>query len=191
MERAVEVLRAGGAVVLPTDTVYGLAALPEHVGLLAELKGRPAEMPVAVLVASMAQARTLAAEPLPPEAGRLAAAFWPGPLTLVVPARSAGDPPVGIRWPDHPLVRAIAEQVGPIATTSANRHGEPTPATADGAAAALLGPVGLVIDGGTLPGTASTVVDLTGAEPVLLRVGALAPEVLLRSRPLRPGFPDG
>jgi L-threonylcarbamoyladenylate synthase len=178
VERAAEVLRAGGAVVLPTDTVYGLAALPGHIGLLAELKGRPAEMPVAVLVASVDQARELAGAPMPAEAERLAAAFWPGPLTLVVPARSPADSPVGIRWPDHPLVQAIAARVGPIATTSANRHGHPTPRTAAEASASLLGPVGLVIDGGVLAGSGSTVVDLTGSAPAVLRVGPLAPEVL-------------
>ena len=105
----------------------------------------------------------------------------PGPLTVVVRRSEAalaldlgGDPTtIGIRCPDHPLVRAIASEVGPIAVTSANRHGEPTPPTAADAAAALAGEVAVVVDGGRLDGEASTVVDLTGAGPTVIREGAI------------------
>ncbi|MCB1013851.1 MAG: threonylcarbamoyl-AMP synthase [Acidimicrobiales bacterium] len=181
VERAVVALRSGGAVVLPTDTVYGLAALPTVDGAvdrLYALKGRPADMPVAVLVADVEQVRALA--DLPDPARRLAGAFWPGPLTLVLPRRPGLDLPlggaaatIGVRWPDHPLVARLATAVGPLATTSANRTGRPTPVTAGEAAASLTGDVAAVLDGGPCAGTASTVVDVTGPEPVVLREGGL------------------
>lgn len=178
-DAVVDALRAGDAVVLPTDTVYGLAALPGHEAQLHDLKGRPPSVPIAVLVADLAQvAEATGGRALPPMAARLAEQFWPGPLTLVVPTAVAGRT-VGIRCPDQPWVRAIAAAVGPIATTSANRHREPTPATAAAAAAALDGPVAVVIDGGTLCGTASTVVDATGNEPAVLREGPIRSAAIL------------
>ena len=107
--------------------------------------------------------------------------WWPGPLTLVLRRRPGlawdlGDPAdtVGVRLPDHDLVLALAEAVGPLATTSANRHGEPTPVTAAEAAAALAGAPDLVVDGGPCAGEASTVLDATGPEPVVLRPGPIA-----------------
>jgi L-threonylcarbamoyladenylate synthase len=181
-DELVAALRAGEAVVLPTDTVYGVAVradLPRAVHVLAGLKERAAEQPVAVLVASAAQARTVGE--LPGWAGAVVARWWPGPLTLVLRRRPGlgwdlGDPAetVGVRVPDHPLVRALAEQVGPLATTSANRHGEPTPATAEEAAATLTRAPTLVVDGGPCPGTASTVVDATGEAPEILREGPIS-----------------
>ena len=170
LDDAVAALRAGGAVVLPTDTVYGLAALPEHVDVLYELKDRPASMPIAVLVADVEQASTIVR--VDERAERLAAAFGPGPLTIVLPAVDGGDS-IGVRCPDHDLVRALCRRVGPLPTTSANRHGAPTPATAAQAAAALAGDPALVIDGGRCGDNASTVVDLTGDGVVVLREGAL------------------
>jgi L-threonylcarbamoyladenylate synthase len=169
LDRAVAALRAGRAVVLPTDTVYGLAALPAHEDELRRLKGRPDSVPIAVLVADVDQAESAAGSPLPAAALRLATAFWPGPLTLVVPTPTGAT--LGVRCPDDPFVRAIAAAVGPLATTSANRHGEPTPTAAAAAAASLVDDVVLVVDGGTLAGTASTVVDVTVPEPVILREG--------------------
>lgn len=182
VDEIVAALRAGDAVVLPTDTVYGVAALPAAdgaTGRLRALKERGADAPFAVLVADEAQAREVAE--LPPTAARLARAHWPGPLTLVLSRSTSaagwdlgGDPAtIGVRCPDHPLVRAVARAAGPIATTSANRHGRPTPPTAAEAAAALVGEVALTVDGGPLPGTASTVVDLAGPEPRILREGPL------------------
>ena len=188
VERAVAALLAGEAVVVPTDTVYGVAAVPTVPGAvdrLYALKGRPADMPIAVLVANVEQVRALA--DLPDLALRLAGAFWPGPLTLVVPRRPGLDLPlggsdatIGVRWPDHPLIARLATAVGPLATTSANRSGEPTPATAAEAAASLVGEVAAVLDGGACAGTASTVVDVTGPEPRVLREGELT-EAQLRS----------
>ena len=179
--RVAEVLRSGGVVVLPTDTVYGVAAaahLPGAVGRLFALKGRRADVPIAVLCADEAQALALA-EPVDGDARELAAR-WPGPLTLVLPRRAGldwelGEPAatIGVRCPDHDLVRSVAARIGPLATTSANRHGVPTPPEAAAAAASLTGPVDLVVDGGSLAGVASTVVDLTGPDPRVLRQGAL------------------
>lgn len=183
VEALVAALRAGDPVVVPTDTVYGLAALPSVPGATAglfALKDRRPDTPLAVLVADVAAARDAAAA-WTPSLDRLADRFWPGPLTLVVARGPAagdwelgGDPgTIGLRCPAHALVRAVAAEAGPIATTSANAHGRPTPSTATAAAATLTGPVAVVADGGPLEGSASTVVDLTGPEPVLLREGPL------------------
>lgn len=186
VEQAVRALRAGEAIVVPTDTLYGLAALPTVPGAvdrLFSLKGRPADTPIAVLVAGIEQVEALA--DLSGAARRLADAFWPGPLTMVLPRRAGVDLPlgephatIGVRWPDHPVIAALAEAVGPLATTSANRTGEPTPATAGEAAASLVGHVAVVLDGGACAGTASTVVDLTGPDLRVLREGAITESAL-------------
>jgi L-threonylcarbamoyladenylate synthase len=182
---AAESLRAGGVVVLPTDTVYGIAALPSVAGAtdkLFALKARGAHVPVAVLCAEPSQALGLADTALvTPEVRRIAATLWPGPLTLVLPRRpgldyALGDPPttVGLRCPDHPLVRSLAGDVGPLATTSANRHGHPTPHTAAEVVADLgADGLALVLDGGPCAGTPSTVVDATTPEWRVLREGGL------------------
>jgi L-threonylcarbamoyladenylate synthase len=170
VDAAEAALRAGGAVVLPTDTVYGLAALPGNEDVLYALKDRPDAVPIAVLVADVDQATTIGR--FDERARRLAASFWPGPLTIVVEALDGG-PTVGIRCPDHELLRQLCARVGPLPTTSCNRHGAPTPATAVEAAASLAGDAALVIDGGPCGGVASTVVDMTGDVPVVLREGAV------------------
>lgn len=182
VERAAKVLLGGGLVVLPTETVYGLAALasdPVATRALFARKGRGAEVPVAVLCADAEQAMALA-DQRPPLATQLAEAHWPGPLTMVLARRpglgwALGEPTgtIGLRCPDHDLVRAIAARVGPLATTSANRHGLPTPASATEAAAQLLGDVDLVLDGGSISGTPSTVVDLTSGTLRILRQGGI------------------
>jgi L-threonylcarbamoyladenylate synthase len=182
--RAAAALRAGEVVALPTDTVYGLAALPApaaHTARLFALKGRAADVPVAVLCASPDQGLALA-DPagLTAPVRRIAARLWPGPLTLVLPRRpglgyALGEPAgtIGVRCPDHPLVRALAAEVGPLATTSANLHGEPTPPDAAGVATVFGDGVGLVLDGGPCGGEPSTVVDCTGPEWRVLRAGAV------------------
>jgi tRNA threonylcarbamoyl adenosine modification protein (Sua5/YciO/YrdC/YwlC family) len=183
VSEAADALTRGGAVVVPTETVYGVAALPAVPGAteaLFALKDRPEVVPLALLVADAAQAEGVAV--FSPVARRLAAQHWPGPLTLVLPRRPealalelGGSPGnVGVRCPADDLVRAIARRVGPIATTSANRHGRPTPATAAEAAAALSAEVALVIDGGRRDGVPSTVVDCTGETLTVLRHGAIA-----------------
>jgi tRNA threonylcarbamoyl adenosine modification protein (Sua5/YciO/YrdC/YwlC family) len=121
---------------------------------------------------------------------RVAQRWWPGPLTLVLPRRSGlalhlGEPEttVGLRVPEHPLVQAVAAAVGPIATTSANRHGEPTATTAQEAVAALGEGVALAVDGGRLEGRSSTVVDATGPSWRVLREGPVPADELLRMAP--------
>ena len=176
-------LQRGGVVVLPTDTVYGLVAMASDraaTGRIFDLKGRGHDVPVAVLCADAEQALGL----VDPDAGRSAMAvaqrWWPGPLTLVLPRRSGtglhlGRPEetIGVRVPDHDLVRALAARVGPLAATSANRHGSPTPVTADEVAQELGTGVDLVIDGGPLADAASTVMDATTWPWRVLRPGAL------------------
>ena len=176
VEAAEECLRSGGVLVLPTETVYGVAALaadPEAVRELFVLKGRPADRRVAVLVADLDQARLLAV--VDDRATTLAATCWPGPLTMVLPAvPGSEEATVGVRCPDHALVQAIAAAVGPIATTSANRSGDPTPVAAAAAAASLDVAPGndlLVLDGGSCGGVPSTVVDLTVDPAIVLRAG--------------------
>ena len=166
-------LRAGDAIVLPTDTVYGLAALPSSMERLYSLKGRPESLPIAVLVGSFDQAASVAA--MSDTAGRLAHAFWPGPLTIVRP-RADGTGTVAVRCPDHVFVQHLIRRVGPLAVTSANRHGEATPAEAGDAAASLAGEVALVIDGGPCHEEASTVVDATGAQVTIIRPGRITEE---------------
>jgi L-threonylcarbamoyladenylate synthase len=182
---AADALRDGLVVALPTDTVYGIAALPGVPGATArlfELKGRAADVPLAVLCADARQALGLAERlAVGDEVRRIAERLWPGPLTVVLPRRPGlgyelGRPAhtVGVRCPDHPLVRALAAEVGPIATTSANHHGEATPPTAAGVAATLGAGLALVLDGGPCPGQPSTVVDATGPGWRLLRSGEIA-----------------
>ena len=180
--RTIDVLSAGGVVVLPTDTVYGLAAVAADASATATLfarKGREADVPIAVLCASSDQALELAAD-VPDAAARLTSEHWPGPLTIVLRRRAdlhwaLGEPhdTIGLRCPDHALVQELAAAVGPLATTSANRHGAPTPRDAAAAAAGLRGSVDLVVDGGPLHGSPSTVVDATTDPISILRRGAL------------------
>jgi L-threonylcarbamoyladenylate synthase len=181
---AIDALRGGEVVALPTDTVYGLAALPTVAAAtdrLFALKGRGSDTPIAVLCADAAQAFGLAAPDAPsPEVRQIAQQLWPGPLTLVLPRRRGlgyelGEPAdtVGVRCPDHALVRTIAAAVGPIATTSANRHREPTAATAEGVAATFGAGLALVLDGGRCEAPPSTVVAVTGAEWRVLREGPI------------------
>jgi tRNA threonylcarbamoyl adenosine modification protein (Sua5/YciO/YrdC/YwlC family) len=189
VDAAAPLLRSGEALVVPTDTVYGLAALPRDAAATArlfELKGRGSATPVAVLCADLAQALTLVATEVSPEVEAVGGRWWPGPLTLVA-WRGQGDhlhlggptDTIGLRVPDHDFMRALAAAVGPIAVTSANRHGQPTPAGALAAAASLTGDVALVVDGGPLDGVASTVIDTTTTPWTVLRDGPLpAAEIL-------------
>lgn len=181
---AVEALRAGGVVIVPTDTVYGLAVLADDefaVERLYDLKQRAFGVPIAVLVADLDQATSIARF----DAAALAAAeeFWPGPLTLVVPAHAdpprfaADDGTVGVRCPDHDVTRAVAAAAGPLATTSANRHGVPTPHEAAAAAAAFAGDIAVVIDTGPCTGAASTVATI-GPPLVVHRDGSVSADAL-------------
>lgn len=184
---AADALRAGGAVVIPTDTVYGLAARADDkagIDRLFDLKARPPERSIAVLVSSVAQAQTIAT--LGRDEQMAAERWWPGPLTLVVQRHvGAGDwlgradGTVGVRQPDDRFASDLAALVGPLATTSANRSGEPTPADALGAARALSGVVEVIVDDGDRAGQASTVAKF-GADgvPVILRDGPISVDQL-------------
>jgi L-threonylcarbamoyladenylate synthase len=182
--RAVHLLRNGETVAFPTDTVYGLGADPTREDAIASLfraKGRPEEKPIALLVADPEDVRQVAAE-VTHEAERLMDRFWPGALTLVLPASPSlpaallgGKTTVGVRMPDHPLALALLRAWGaPLAVTSANRSGEQDRCSGREVETALKGHVPLVLDGGRTPGSApSTVVDLTVSPPRVLRLGPI------------------
>lgn len=190
LDEAEAALAEGRVVALPTDTVYGLAVDAFHPGATERLfaaKRRPHDVDLPVLVASPDDVHRLAAD-VPPFAQQLMERWWPGPLTLVLRRRphldvdlGARHDTVGVRCPASDLVCDLAARIGPLATTSANRHGEPTPTTALGVAAVFDDrDVAVVIDGGACDGAPSTVVDVTGDEPVVLREGALPRDAFLR-----------
>jgi tRNA threonylcarbamoyl adenosine modification protein (Sua5/YciO/YrdC/YwlC family) len=189
VDQLVEALLAGAVVVLPTDTVYGLAALPGDeaaTDALFDLKGRSRATPVAVLCRDVLQAVGLVPPEDAMELQAIGERWWPGPLTLVCRRRPGvelhlGEPAatVGLRVPDHPLVRAVADRVGPIAVTSANHHGRPTVVTAEEALLALGDGVAVVADEGSLEGRASTVIDTTTTPWHVLREGPLASAAVL------------
>jgi L-threonylcarbamoyladenylate synthase len=177
---ALAALAAGRVVALPTDTVYGLAARLDRPGAVAEifeLKGRPDGLALPVLVGRWRQVRQVAAT-WPRDASLVAARFWPGPLTVVVPARPevgalvGGDGrTVGLRRPRHHLVESLCKSAGPLAVTSANLHGSPPCTDAESVAATFPGIE--VIDGGRCDGVPSTVADCTASPPVCRREGGV------------------
>jgi len=186
---AVEVLREGGIVALPTDTVYGIAvslATPGGIERLFHVKRRPPDKGVMLLLDDARQA--VRAGTIPAAAAALMAACWPGGLTVVVPQRhdvrwpaalTGGSPTIGLRVPDHDAPRALARAIGPLPTTSANISGFPEATDAAGIVAQLGDSIELVLDGGpALGGPASTIVDCTGDEPTILRVGAVPAETV-------------
>lgn len=188
LELAAAALRAGEVVLVPTDTTYGLAALArdqQAVAQLFVLKRRPAERSIAVLVADLGQAHELAR--LGPVEQSIAAALWPGPLTLVLERRADVDPALGradgtiaLRWPGDDFVCALAARVGPLATTSANISGEPTPSTAAESAAPLDGEVAVIVDDGPRAAPASTVARaLASGDVVVLREGSLSRDTIM------------
>lgn len=178
-----EALAAGRVVVLPTDTVYGLVAVardPRAMARLFDLKGRDASVPIAVLCADADQALDLVDPDVGDEVRAVAARWWPGPLTLVVPRRGGlglelGGPEhtIGLRVPDDERIRQLARRHGPLAATSANRHGEPTATSAAEATEVFGSAVAIVVDGGVLADRASTVLDTTGWPWRVLRDGPL------------------
>ena len=186
---AAAVLRSGGLVVLPTDTVYGLAALPhlpDAVRAVFRAKGRPSGMHLPVLAATVEQVRGLGVA-FGAASSVLADRWWPGPLTLAFafdpgsgrPDWLAGRDEVAVRVPDHDFVRALLRETGVLVVTSANPHGTATPLTAEAVSASLGSSVDLVVDGGALTEVPSTVVSLVGREPVVEREGVIpAPDVV-------------
>ena len=187
--QAIAATHRGELIVFPTDTVYGIAAAPDVAAAAARLfdaKQRPRDLTLPILAGSMEDARSVGV--LDDRAERLAAALWPGPLTLVVPrtARSApwqlggDDASVGVRIPAHRLARAVLAG-GPLATTSANRSGEPPATTCDDLHAVFGDEVALYLcDDEPLVGRASTVVSLLGPEPVILRAGDIDADAVAR-----------
>lgn len=185
--RAAELLRAGRLVAFPTETVYGLGALATDVRAVQAIfaaKERPAHNPLIVHVPDVRAARLQVAR-WPEQAEALARAFWPGPLTLVLPRAAsiprevtAGLDAVGVRAPAHPVARRLLERVdGPVAAPSANRYTRISPTTAVHVAKGLDGRIDAILDGGATPvGIESTVLDLSGAKPRLLRPGAVGRE---------------
>jgi L-threonylcarbamoyladenylate synthase len=196
LRRAAERLREGGLVAFPTETVYGLGARADDAAAVRAIfaaKGRPSQNPLIVHVASLAAARGLA-EAWSEGAERLAAAFWPGPLTLVVRRREAAvapevaafGPTVALRVPAHPVALALLSEAGlPVAAPSANRSAAISPTTADHVMKSLGGRIDMVLDGGkTGHGIESTIVDVSREPAVLLRHGALSLSALAAFLPI-------
>jgi L-threonylcarbamoyladenylate synthase len=184
--RAADILRRGGLIAFPTETVYGLGANaldPAAVGRIFAAKGRPSSNPLIVHVAGAADARTLVTD-WPETADRLAVRFWPGPLTLVLPRSAivpdvvtAGGSTVAIRSPAHPVARALIQTTGlPLAAPSANPAARVSATRAEHVLAGLGGRIELILDAGPTPGgIESTVLDLTTTPPRLLRPGLVLP----------------
>ena len=189
---AIEALRRGEVVALPTDTVYGVAVdlhVPGAIDRLFAAKGRPTEKAITLLLADAEQAAEVGV--FTPAARLLAAIGWPGGLTLVLRQRpdanlplalTGGTPTIGLRLPDHPSPRALAAAVGPLPTTSANLAGAPAADTALGIVEQFGDAVAVILDGGPARGPlASTVVDCSGERPRIRRAGVLAPSRLARA----------
>lgn len=189
IQHAAEVLKAGGLVAFPTDTVYGVAAhgfLPEAIARLYAVKQRPHTKAIALLLADAGDLQRVARD-VPGVAQQLANRFWPGALTLIVPCAedlppvlTAGGDTVAVRMPDHPVALAVIAAAGaPLATTSANLSGGSDPVTADDVVRDLGGRIELILDGGACPGgTPSTVLDLTTTPPTVRRAGPIDPDTL-------------
>jgi L-threonylcarbamoyladenylate synthase len=189
VRRAADLLRAGEVVALPTETVYGLAANaldPRAVAKIYQLKGRPAHNPIIIHVDGLDMARQCV-RTWPATAERLAGAFWPGPLTMVLPRApaipdlvTAGGETVGVRWPQHPFMREVIRACGfPLAAPSANLSNQLSPTNAEHVRKQLGDRLRLIVDGGDANvGIESTVVDLTASPPRVLRPGMIHDESL-------------
>jgi L-threonylcarbamoyladenylate synthase len=180
LPHTLETLKRGGLVAFPTDTVYGVGALAFDalaVESIYAAKDRPVEKAIPILIGGPEDLDKVTME-IPPIAAKLAARFWPGPLTLVLPKHPdlpsvvSASPTVGVRVPDHPVARALLRAAGPMAVTSANISGQESPRTAREVSRQLNGRIPLILDGGETPGgVPSTVVNCLGTEPVILREG--------------------
>lgn len=202
IHRAAEVLRRGGLVAFPTETVYGLGALATNddaVRAMFAAKGRPADHPVIVHLADASQLRDWARD-IPETAQRLASAFWPGPLTIILRRSekagalvTGGLDTIGLRVPAHPVARQLLNELsGAIAAPSANRFGRVSPTTAEHVLAELNGRIDLILDGGPCEvGLESTIVDLSGDQPAVLRPGGITLEQITRVLGTLPGAPSG
>ncbi len=187
--RGHQILQAGGVIAFPTDTVYGLGCLvteADSIDRLFEIKGRDTNKAIAVLIGNVDHL-TRVTVGLGDNARRLVKEFWPGALTLIVPrkpglpANLSPLPTIGVRMPNHAFAQELLQNNGPLATTSANLSGLPSPVTAQDVLDQLADRVDLVLDGGPCPGgVPSTVVDCTGTELRILREGAITRKMLER-----------
>lgn len=187
IEQAMKILKSGGLVAFPTDTVYGVGALAfdDHaVRSIYIAKDRPLEKAIPVLMGDAEDMDTVGVN-IPDIAYRLAARFFPGPLTCLIPKEPtlpesvSATHTVGVRVPDHDVARALLRAAGPMAVTSANLSGHPSPSTAGEVFAQLNGRIPLIIDGGTTPGgVPSTLVDCTTDELTILREGPISMETI-------------
>lgn len=183
IQAALEILQTGGIVAFPTDTVYGVGALAFDNAAIESIytaKDRPIEKAIPILIGDLSDLEKVA-EDIPDMALRFAARFWPGPLTCIVPKKQTLPPAVSatstvaVRIPDHPDARTLLRAAGPMAVTSANLSGQPSPSTALDVYQQLNGRIPLILDGGKTPGgVPSTLVDCTGDQPVVLREGPIS-----------------
>jgi len=186
---ALEILLSGGLVAFPTDTVYGVGSLVFHEKAIESIyiaKDRPMEKAIPVLIGDDGDLGQVA-DKIPMVARRLIARFWPGPLTILVPKKPtlpeaiSATSTVGVRIPNHDIARALLRLAGPMAVTSANISGQPSPTTAQQVYEQLNGRIPLIIDGGETPGgVPSTLVDCTGNEIQILREGPISKGELLK-----------
>jgi len=185
---ALEILQSGGIVAFPTDTVYGLGALAFNNAAIESIyiaKNRPIEKAIPILIGDLGDLDKIA-DDIPNMALRFAARFWPGPLTCIVPKKQtlplavSATSTVAVRIPDHPDARTLLRVAGPMAVTSANISGQPSPSTAQEVYEQLNGRIPLILDGGkTKGGIPSTLVDCTGEMPVILREGPITLDELM------------
>ena len=188
IKRALETLLKGGLVAFPTDTVYGLGALAfdgKAVESIYLAKDRPIEKAIPVLIGDAADLEKVS-DDITDVTRRLVSRFWPGPLTVIVPKKPtlpeavSATFTVGVRIPDHPVARELLRAAGPMAVTSANISGQPSPSTAREVFNQLNGRIELIIDGGRTPGgVPSTLVDCSGEEIKVLRDGPISLEQIL------------
>jgi L-threonylcarbamoyladenylate synthase len=180
---ALEILKAGGLVAFPTDTVYGVGALAfdsKAIESIYAVKARPVEKAIPILIGDPEDLEKVGID-IPDVARKLASRFWPGPLTILIPKRAglpesiSATPTVGVRVPDHAVARDLLRAAGPMAVTSANISGELSPVTAEEVYEQLAGRIALIIDGGKTPGgVPSTLVDCTRPELKILRRGPIS-----------------
>lgn len=177
-----ELLYHDGVILTPTDTVYGLICLPTSdiaIKKIFEMKGRPVNRHIPIIVADWQQAESALPIVWNQPARKLAERFWPGALTLACGIMNnhvkwlEGRKEIGIRVPDHSYIQKLAGKMGPLLMTSANRHGEDTPHTMEGALGSLFTPPSLAIDGGTLSGAPSTLVNVNCPKPKVERAGSI------------------